>query len=165
MPELFHDNEFWILVGFLIFVGLLFRPAVKMLTGGLDSRATRVRSELDEASRLRAEAQALLHSYRAKQEQAVKTAAEIIEAAKDEAEIMRQEGEAELKRSLAGREAQAMDRIAQAEQAAVDAVRARAAELAIRATTLLMPEMLDADHARSLVDKAIDDLPRSGPAV
>ena len=71
---------------------------------------------------------------------------------------MRVEGEKELKRSLAAREAQAMDRIAMAEQAAIQAVKAQAVDIAIRAATGLVAESIDKDGAAALVDRAIDDL-------
>ena len=156
--ELLHNPEFWVLVGFLIFFGLLGRTFWKLMKGGLDGRAAKVQEQLNEASALRAEAQRVLDLYRGKQEQAVKDATDILEAAKAQAEIMRQTGEAELKRSLTAREAQAMDRIAQAEQAAIQSVKARAVEIAISAATGLVAESIDKDGAAALVDRAIDDL-------
>ncbi|HTJ64242.1 MAG TPA: F0F1 ATP synthase subunit B [Alphaproteobacteria bacterium] len=158
--ELFHDPEFWVLVGFLIFFGLLGRTFWKLMRDGLDGRAAKVKEQLAEATRLRTEAQQILESYRQKQNQAVKDAADILQAAKEEAERMRLEGEAELKRSIAAREAQAKDRIAQAEQAAIQSVKALAADIAIRAATSLVAESIDKDGAAALVDQAIDDLPK-----
>ena len=158
--ELFHDPEFWVLAGFLIFFVLLGRTFWKLLKGGLDARGAKVRDQLQEVAALRAEAQAVLESYRAKQAQAVKDAADILAAAKDEAARMHREGEEELKRSLAAREAQAMDRIAFAEAAALQSVRDRAVEIAIRAATGLVAGSIDAAAASALVDRAIDELPK-----
>jgi F-type H+-transporting ATPase subunit b len=158
--ELLHNPEFWVLVGFLIFFGLLGRTFWKLMKGGLDSRAAKVQEQLNEASALRAEAQRVLDLYRSKQEQAVKDAADILEAAKAQAEMMRKTGEDDLKRSLAAREAQAMDRISLAEQAAIQSVKARAVEIAILAATGLVAESIDKDGAAALVDRAIEDLPQ-----
>jgi F-type H+-transporting ATPase subunit b len=158
--ELLHDPEFWVLVGFLIFFVLLGRTFWTLLKGGLDGRAAKVQEQLNEATQLRAEAQRLLDSYRAKQDQAVKDAADILEAAKGEAERMRKEGEDALKRSIAVREAQARDRIALAEQNATQSIKAIAAEIAIRAATGLVAESIDKAGADALVDQAIDDLPK-----
>lgn len=162
--ELFRDAEFWVLAGFLIFLELVGRTGWRLLKGGLDARAKQVADQLDEARKLREEAQKMLDEHRRKQEQALKDAAEIVAAAKEEAERMRREGEEELKRSLAAREAQAKDRISQAETAAVQAVRAQAVELAIRAATGLMPETINQDRANSLVDQAIEELPQRARA-
>ena len=157
---LLHDPEFWVLVGFLIFFVLLGRTFWTLMKGGLDGRAAKVQAQLDEATALRAEAQRLLDLYRSKQDQAVKDSADILESAKVEADRMRKEGEDELKRSLAAREAQAMDRIAMAEQNAIQSVKARAVEIAIRAATGLVTEAIDKDGANALVDQAIADLPK-----
>jgi F-type H+-transporting ATPase subunit b len=158
--EILHNPEFWVLVGFLVFFGLLGKTFLKLMTGGLDGRAAKVQEQLSEAAALRAEAQQLLDLYRGKQDQAVKDAADILEAAKGEAERMRVEGEETLKRSLASREAQARDRIAQAEQSAMQSIRALAAEIAIRAATGLVAESIDQAGANALVDQAIEDLPK-----
>jgi F-type H+-transporting ATPase subunit b len=157
---LFKDPEFWVLVGFLIFFILVGRTFWKLLKGGLDARGVKIREQLDEVAKLRAEAQAMLDRYKEKQAQAVKDAADILAAAKEEAARMHREGEEELKRSLAAREAQAMDRIAFAEQAAIQSVRDRAVQIAIRAATGLVAESIDAAAASALVDRAIDDLPK-----
>ncbi len=158
--EAIHNPEFWVLVGFLIFFVLLGRTLWKVIRDGLDGRAAKVQEQLNEAAALRAEAQQMLDLYRAKQEQAVKDAEDILAQAKAEAELMRQNAEADLKRSLAAREAQAKDRIALAEQAAIQAVKARAVEIAIRAATGLVTESIDQTGAAALVDSAIDDLPQ-----
>jgi F-type H+-transporting ATPase subunit b len=162
--ELLHDPEFWVLVGFLIFFILLGRTFWKVIKSALDARTEKVNAQLAEATRLRAEAQMLFDRYRAKQEQAVKDAAEIVAAAKDEAEQMRSEGEKALQRSLAAREARAMDRIALAEQDAIQSVRSRAVEIAIKAATDLVTAAIDKDGADTLVDAAIDDLPKRAHA-
>jgi F-type H+-transporting ATPase subunit b len=161
---LLKDQEFWFAVAFVVFIISAARPLSKMLGGNLDTRAAKARAELEEAQKLRAEAQAMLDEYRSKQGQAAKDAEEILAAAKDEAERMRQEGEADLKRSLAAREAQAMDRIALAEQAAIQSVKVRAVEIATRAATDLVRQSLDAQAAGALVDQAIEELPRRARA-
>jgi F-type H+-transporting ATPase subunit b len=162
--SLFHEQEFWFAIAFVIFVVSAYAPIKKALVGNLDTRATTLRTELEDATRLRIEAQAMLDDFRAKQNEAVKATEDILAAARDEAERMRHEGEAELKRSLAAREAQAMDRIALAETNAIQAVKARAVEIAIRAATGLVAESIDQNAANALVDRAIDDLPQRARA-
>jgi F-type H+-transporting ATPase subunit b len=158
--EIFHNPEFWVLVGFLTFFILLGRTLWKVMRDGLDGRAAKIQEQLNEAAQLRAEAESLLNLYRSKQEQAVRDAEDILAQAKTEAELMRKNAEADLKRSLAAREAQAKDRIALAEQAAIQQVKARAVDIAIRAATGLVKESIDQSDAAALVDHAIDDLPQ-----
>jgi F-type H+-transporting ATPase subunit b len=158
--ELLHSSEFWVAVGFVILVAALWRPAQRALAAGLDERARTIRAELDEAKRLREEAERLLADYRRKQARALGEAVEIAKQAVAEAERNRRHAEAELEASLKRREQQAMDRIAQAEAKAVEEVRALAVGLAIAATRRLLEDSLDPARAASLLDRAIAELPQ-----
>ena len=62
--HLFADPEFWVLVAAVLFVAAVWKPAKKSLIGALDERASRIRAELDEATKLREEAEQLLAQYR-----------------------------------------------------------------------------------------------------
>ena len=153
--ELLHNPEFWVLVGFLIFFILLGRTLWKVMRDGLDGRAAKIQEQLNEAAQLRAEAESLLNLYRSKQEQAVRDAEDILAQAKAEAELMRQNAEADLKRSLAAREAQAKDRIALAEQAAIQQVKARAVDIAVRAATSSSPLAMPSTRLASSASRSI----------
>ena len=114
----------------------------------LDARAARIKAELDEAQRLRDEAQHLLAEYKRKQRDAVKEAEEQMRAAQEEAERQRERAEADLAASLKRREQQALDRIAQAETEALAEVRTLAVDLAVGATRKLLAETVDRRQSR-----------------
>src|SRR3546814_5812970 len=71
---------------------------------GLDARAERIRAELDEAQRLREEAQKALAEYKRKQRDAAKEAEDLLANAKHEAELLRRQAAEDLKETLARRE-------------------------------------------------------------
>src|SRR5256885_16812028 len=118
---MFAEPEFWVAVAFLIFVGILVYVGVpKMLLNALDDRGKRVQAELDEARRLKEEAQKLLGEYKAKERQADAEAAALIEGAKAEAERIAAESKTKMEDFVARRNKMAETQIAQAEgQAAV----------------------------------------------
>ena len=61
------DAAFWALVALVIFLGIVIYLKVPgMINKSLDERAERIRNELDEARRLREEAQQLLAEYQRK---------------------------------------------------------------------------------------------------
>ena len=152
------DETFWVGLSFVIFVAAVFRPVSKKLAAALDGRAEKIQQELDEAVRLREEAQALLAGYERRQNEALKEAEDILAHAKEEAERQtRQAGEA-LEELIRRREVQAMDRIARAEEEAAAEVRNAAVELAIAATRKLIISELKEDHRQALVDEAIGEL-------
>src|SRR3954453_15316900 len=102
--HLFAEPETWVAVAFLIFVGILVYVGVpKMLTDALDARGKRVQAELDEARRLKEEAQKLLAEYQAKRREADAEAAALIEGAKAEAERVAEESKVRIQEFAARR--------------------------------------------------------------
>ena len=121
------------------------------ITGSLDKRRRASRSELDEAAKLKSEAQALLAEYKQKTANAENEAAAIIEGAKADAERLAAEAHAKLEDFVARRTKMAETKIAQAEQQALAEVRSVAAEAAVGAA-----EKVLARAAKGAVGGAID---------
>lgn len=159
MSELLHSAEFWVFIAFLILVGGVFKKVSAALVNGLDARAGRIRAQLHEAEKLREDAQSLLANYQRKQRTATQEAEAIVAQAKNEAQRMREQAQADLEQALKRREQQALQKIAQAEAEALDEVRKQAVDLALAASARLMADNLDDDRAARLVDEAIKDLP------
>jgi F-type H+-transporting ATPase subunit b len=154
-----YEAEFWVAVAFVIFVGILIYVGVpKMLTNALDDRAKRVRTELDEARRLKEEAQKLLAEYRAKQRQADQEAVAIIEGAKAEAERIAAESKVKMEEFVARRTKMAETKIAQAEAQAVADVRAAAAEAAVAAAEKILTQSVKGSVADDLLSRGIGDV-------
>ncbi len=152
------NETFWVGLAFVIFVAAVYRPVSRKMGAALDGRAQRIQEELDEAVRLREEAQALLAGYERRQNEALEEAENILAHAREEAERQtRQAGEA-LGELIRRREAQAVDRIARAEEEATADVRNAAVELAIAVTRKLISSELKEDHQQALVDEAIGEL-------
>jgi F-type H+-transporting ATPase subunit b len=154
-----HTPEFWVAVGFLVLVGFLARPATRMITASLDARAERIREALNEATRLREEAQHLLVDYQRKQRDAQKEVDAITAAARAEAERMAHDAAEKLEDSLRRREQLAKDKIAQAEAEALQSVREFAIDVAVAATRGVLAEKLDSGRQTALIDQAIAELP------
>ena len=159
MSELLHSAEFWVFIAFLILVGAVFKKVAAAVASGLDARAGRIRAQLEEAEKLREDAQALLADYQRKQRAAAQEAEAIVAQAKNEAQRMREQAQADLEQALKRREQQALQKIAQAEAEALDEVRKQAVDLALAASARLMADNLDDERAARLVDDAIKDLP------
>lgn len=151
--------EFWVLVSFVIFMGLLVWKGVPGLVGkSLDQRAAAIRTELDEARRLREEAQQLLADYQRKTREAEDEAKAIIEAAKHEAEVLAAETRKALAEQVERRTKTAEEKIARAEAQALSDVRAAAVDLAVKASESILKAKLAGEAGSSMVDTAIRDL-------
>jgi F-type H+-transporting ATPase subunit b len=158
--EILHEAEFWVLVAAVVFVALAGRKVFGALASGLDARATRIRGELDEARRLREEAEKLVAEYRAKQQQAAAEAEAIVAHAKAEAERIATQSARDLELALERRQHTAEERIAQAEAKALDEVRAVAIDVAIAAAREVITAQIDERRGATLIDEAIVALPQ-----
>lgn len=155
---MFSDPTFWVGLAFVVFVAGIAKMAYKMIAESLDKRAERIRAELDEAVRLREEAQTLLAGYQRKQRDAVTEAEEIVEHAKAEAKRLAEQAEKDLEAAMERRTQLAEAKIAQAEAQAISEVRNLAVDVAIRATRRLIAENMDETRAQATVDQAIAEL-------
>jgi len=158
--HLFADPEFWVLLAVAIFAVIVWKPASRYMTGTLDERATRIRGELDEARKLRDEAEQLLTEYQRKLREAASDAQAIVTHAREEAERIAAQASRDLQQSLERRQRLAEERIAQAESKAVDEIRAVAVDVAINAAREVIVADLDERRGAALLDPAIASLPQ-----
>ena len=157
--ELLHEPEFWVGVGFVLVVALLLWKGVPGMIGKmLDQRAAVISAELDEARKLRAEAAALLVDYQKRAASAEAEAATILDAAKAEAAQFARDSRSALSQQIERRAAAAKDKIAQAEAAALNEIRALAADAAVSGAQKLIAARLDEKRASGLIDASIKDL-------
>jgi F-type H+-transporting ATPase subunit b len=154
-----EDATFWAFVGLVLFFAVIIYLKVPgMVTSALDQRADTIQNELDEARRLREEAQALLADYQRKGREAETEAEEIVEQAKREAEALAAESGRRLEEYVANRTRQAEEKIAQAEAQALQEVRALSADVAIAAAEKLLAAKVKGSTADALIARSIDDV-------
>ncbi|MEL0021439.1 MAG: ATP F0F1 synthase subunit B [Rickettsiales bacterium] len=160
MGDIIHDPTFWVLVAFVIFVIAVYKPIRGAMLGGLDSRIAEIRQEVEEAEKLREEAQSLLAKYQRQQRQALQDAENIVARARESAERHRAEAEESMKEMVRRQEEQAREKIAQAEATAIQQVRAMSVDLAMAAAEKLLVERLGGTEGSRLIDASIQDIPR-----
>ena len=160
MSALLHDPHFWVHVAFFIGVGLLVYKVWPSLAAMLDNRASKIKVELEEARRLREEAQHTLALYHRKQRDALHEAQEIVARGRAESERLAKQAVADMEAALQRRQRLAVEKIAQAEAKAVTEVRHAAVDVAVSAARRVIAESLDQQGGARLIDRAIDDLGR-----
>lgn len=154
-----QNPELWVGLGLILFFGILVLAGVpKLIAGHLDATAAKIQGELDEATRLRTEAEALLKQIRAEKAEAEIQAAEMLAAAEADARIMEAEAKVALEETLVRRQALAEQRIAQAEVQATAEVKAAAADLAARAAEQILAARLAGQKTDPLVEAAISQI-------
>jgi F-type H+-transporting ATPase subunit b len=157
--SLLHSPDFWVAVAFILFVAIVWRAgAFGAIASALDDRTARIRRELDDARKLREEAEALVAEYRQRRSEAENEAAAIVSAARTEAEDLTAEAEKRMQEFVARRTKLAETKIAQAETQALADVRAAAADTAVRAAEQVLNETVKDKTADGLIANAIKDV-------
>ena len=155
----FTNPRTYVGLAFLIFFLIFGAKIVSSVLGILDKRSQAIRNELDEASRLRAEAERMLQEAQANREQSQKDADALMAQAREEAGRVAESARTDAANAAKRRERLAMERIAAAEKAAVAEVRIAAAETAARAASRVIAKNFGAEADGKLINDAIQGLP------
>ena len=157
--EFIYEPEFWVAVSFFIFIGVLVYLGIhKKVASALDARALRISKELEEARRLREEAEKVLADYRRKLGDVVTEVDNIMALAAKQAATLADETRQSLKEHVERRIKLAEQKIARAEMEAVREFRSVAVDAAIAAAQNLIAAKLTPDRAKKLVSESIKAL-------
>jgi F-type H+-transporting ATPase subunit b len=159
MLEAMQETENWVALAFILFLALLVYLGVhRKITDSLDQRQARIKGELDEARRLKEEAQALLAEFQRKGREAEKEAEAIIAGAKAEAERIAGEAKARMEDFVSRRTKMAEAKITQAEAQALADVRSAAADAAVSAAEKILSIAAKGEVAVNLLQQGIEDV-------
>lgn len=153
------NAELWVGVGVILFLAILWMAgAFKMVASNLDAQADKIKADLDEAARIRAEAEALLADINKQRVEAEVQAKSMLEAAQAQAKQMAADAKAQLEETVARRTALAERKIESAQAEAAAQVKAAAIDLAAKAAETVMAQQLAGAKSDPLVDRAIGQL-------
>ncbi|OYY68035.1 hypothetical protein [Sphingomonas sp. 28-63-12] len=154
--------EGWVYVGLTIFLllAVFVAKAPQKITEALDARIANTKRQLDEATAIRAEAEALLADAKRRTAASAGDAAAIIAQAEAEAKLMLAKAESDATDLMARRAKMAEDKIAAAERGAIADLRAKAADAATQAATAIIANRHDAGADKPLIDRTIAGLAR-----
>jgi len=153
-----HDPQFWVALAFVIFVVVVYKPIGKVIGAALDARSSKIQKELDEALRLKEEAQALLASYQRKQKESMDEAQKILQSAEIEAKRIVADAEQSLEENLNKKIQLAMQKIASYEHSIMHEVRTNSIDIATATVRNLIKENLNKEISDSLVVGAINEM-------
>ena len=153
------DATFWATIALVIFLAIVVYIGVPGMIGrSLDQRAERIRNDIEDARKLREEAQQLLAEYQRKRKEAEQEAGDIVAAAKREADMLVEEAKQRTEEYVARRTTLAEQKIAQAERDAVNEVRASAVDIAVAAAGKVLADKVDAKADAALFKAALADV-------
>ena len=150
---------FYVALAMLVVFALAIWKKVPSAIGkSLDKKIALIREQLDEAESLRKEAEALKAEYEAKSAGADKDREALLKRASHEAEEIVAKAKTDAEALIERRTRMAEDKIAAEERAAVEQLRATAAEAASKAAAKIIADRHDAATDARLVDQAIKEI-------
>lgn len=162
MLNFLYNTDIVVLIAFTVFVLFLIWQGVPRILGSLlDKRSDQIRNELDEAKRLREEAQEIFASYERKLQEVQAEADDIVKHAKANAKEAAKDAKAKLAEQMERRVAAGKEQIASAEAAVERQIRANAADIATKAAQAVIAEKLAAKDANALIEAAIENTGQS----
>lgn len=151
----------WVSLAMLVFIAILiWKKVPSVITGALDRQIAGIRQQLDDATQLRAEAEALRDDYQRRIAAAEGSAADMIAHAEAEAQALIAKANTDAAELVERRGRMAQDKIAAVERQALAAIRAHAADAATRAAAVIIADRHGADADRALIDHTIAGLSR-----
>jgi F-type H+-transporting ATPase subunit b len=158
MGGILENPETWVLVAFIIFVALVSKKAWSFITAGLDERGRRIAAELEEAARLREDAQSLLSEYQRDHRGLEQKITRMLDRAREERDSLISLAEQRLTNQLAQKEAQAEQNLRHAEAKVIEEIRSKASNFTIMAVRELIGRKMDSEKSSALIDKAINEV-------
>jgi F-type H+-transporting ATPase subunit b len=153
------DATMWVALAMIVVILLaLWKKVPAMIGGALDRQIAGIKAQLDQATALRAEAEAIKAEYEAKAKQAAADAEAIRASAEEEAKLIVAKAKEDATALIGRRSKAAEEKIAAAERAAVADVRAKAATAAAAAAAQLIATHHDAKADAGLIDQSIASL-------
>jgi len=151
----------FVALSMLVVIGIMLWKGVPALVARLlDDKIAAIRTDLDQAKALRAEAEALLAEAKRREAASAGDAAAIVAHAEQEAAAMIAKASADADELVRRRTMMAQDKIGAAERTALADVRARTADVAARAAAAIIAERHGASADKALVDRTIAGLGR-----
>lgn len=158
-PIVPDTNELiWGTLSFLVLVLLMWKLAFPAVSKAMENRTNRIRKDLDDAERLKSEANTILDQYKAQLQDAKNEANRIIEEARQTADQLRRDLMARAESEVAELRQRNADDINAAKERTLADLRTQVAEIAIAAAERVVERNLDRDTNAALVDNFISQV-------
>ena len=150
----------WVALGFILFILMLIYFKVPgQITKILDKRAEKIKNELDEARKLREEAQAILADFQKKNNEAEKSAKALIDEAKKIAKNYEKEAKLKFEESLERRKKLLDEKLKRAEVEALNQIKNDITDIVFDAIDkTLSNDNINKDASDKIIDSGIKEI-------
>lgn len=158
MIDLFHSESFWVSVAFFIFIALSFKKGKRLLLTSLDSRIENIVKNINDAKKIRSDAENNLKEVEKNLNQLKTNKKKIIIEAKNESEILKKEILALEKIAIERLHDRLSDRIRQTTNEAITDIKNTSLNIAIKSVKDFLKNQDDGKEKNNLIAESIINL-------
>ena len=157
--EFFSQPTSWVFISFLIFISIvIYLKIPKMVTKLLDEEIGRIKNSLDDARKLKEDANSLLAEYERKIDAANKEAEEIINQAQANAKIYEENSNKKIADYILRSEKQSIEKIQQAEKSAINNINEEIINKSIAISENVISKNMNDKNNQKLFQSSIDQI-------
>ena len=155
----FGDPASWVLVAFIIFIILaLVAKAPSMIAKILDSEIEKIKNELNDARKLKEDANSLLADYERKVQNAQKEIEKILDQAKTTAKNHDESARKKVEEYIKRAEQQSIEKITQTEKMALSKVNQEIVSNSIEVAEKIVSENITEENSKKLFSQSVQQI-------
>ncbi len=155
----FGDPASWVLIAFIIFVILaLVAKAPSMIAKILDSEIEKIKNELNDARKLKEDANSLLADYERKVQNAQKEIEKILDQAKTTAKNHDESARKKVEEYIKRAEQQSIEKITQTEKMALSKVNQEIVSNSIEVAEKIVSENITEENSKKLFSQSVQQI-------
>ena len=155
---MFSDPQFWVAVSFFLFIAAIFNPVKKILTSSLDSQIVDIKNKIEEAEKLKVDAQKTLSELKLRETEVEKEIHQLKSEAKNKINELEKSSESKLLEQIEKRKLLADVRIDQLLRDTNSSIKDYISNAAIEATTNILNKNLTKEKKSELIEESVKDL-------
>jgi len=153
---MFEDPKFWLLISFIIFVILMYKPFNSMLIGGLDSKIEEIKKNINESLQSLTEAEMRLKEAEKKTADLDNKIDELLSGAKIQSDSISKNIVEKTKQSILSKEKNSLERIKQIETSAIQSIKNQASNELNMLISNYLKNLSDPDKS-AILSKSISE--------
>ena len=155
---MFSDPQFWVFIAFIIFIGLMIKPVRKMLSINLGDKIQEIKDSIDQAEKIKNDAQLALSEIKKRQNEVKKEIDLIEHEAKEKITIVEKNAHTKLVDQINKRNALASVKIDQMTRDANTEIQKHITQIAISATVNILEKKLNDKEKQNLINQSVNEL-------
>ena len=155
---MFSDPQFWVFIAFIIFIGAIAKPVQKILSINLGDKIQEIKNSIDEAEKIKNEAQLFLSEIKKRQNE-VKGEIDLIQQkAKEKITIIEKNAYTKLIDQLNKRKTLTSNKIDQMTRDANTDIQKHITKIAFSATVNILEKNLNDKERKNLISQSVNEL-------